>query len=147
MVSNIDRRTLLLGAATILLTGAAGDILIGRGGDAAAQSRDDLVMLANRLNLSQEIGQAYLETTLGADDTNTWRVRLGMEAKADRMVQVLRDQATILGLDGKSMSVESAVNAMITGDFRNLRICTVQNWYLSRTECRLAALAVLSKPT
>lgn len=99
--------------------------------------RSLLIETSQEIGLPPALGKAYLQR----DDS---------EEGAEEICTTLRERLSlgswgIFWLD--SAKLVDRLGTVIREDFAgNHSICQVQGWFLSRTECRLAALAYLSSP-
>jgi hypothetical protein len=126
------RRNLMLGMASVLAsTTLPPSFGQAASGDADAIARD-IVATAARLREAHPVGRAYLTSYLDAE----------VRTQADLtgvLVQTLQ-QATGPA-DG---SLHQRLAKLVAQDFAEQRICFIEGWHLSATECRLAGLAVLA---
>lgn len=103
--------------------------------------QDELLMGHIRaLNLPIEIGKAYLEETA-----------FGLsEADLSRLLVILKQTVRISDRDLRKEPalLFQRLRDSIRADYsRSQTICYLQGWYLSLTECRLAAIKYLSQKT
>ena len=100
--------------------------------------QETLIETVSELDISTKIGEAYLTSTDNGK----------VEQNLDEIGELIRQRLGVpaspfagMNLD-KDLLTESLAIA-IKQDFLDDNICYLQNWYLSITECRLAAIKFL----
>lgn len=133
----ISRRPFLIGAATLLGSALADDLgfaQVSGKGTGGADATAGLEDLARGMEGAQDIGRAFLASPYAAAPTSR-----------EALVSALRRRVGP-GMPATASDWAEAVRAAVVEDFRNERICLLDDWYLSLTECQLAGLSVLLNP-
>lgn len=130
MNDRIDRRAFLKGAA---LSVAAPGLLAGLSGCGPAQELDASLSAFHRdPSAAREIGKAYLLVAPDEQDRDRLVEALAGDALEEWERLATRDLAAL----------HRAVRARHQNDFRHSHTVRLHGWILSRTEARLAALAL-----
>ena len=133
---SLSRRA-LLGRLVITLVATAWTPRISSGPvaqDLVSSLGGQLLELALRLDLSKKIGKLYLRSPHGMEEIDERGILAQLE------LSILEEE-----FDPDDSSVlHSTLAKRISKDFRDNRICYLEDWQLSLTECRLAALNYLS---
>lgn len=90
------------------------------------------------LQLAPDVGKAFLDTRVGR-----------MSSRVTDLIEDVRNRVDlpVSGVHNDPAALTAALKEAITKDFEEGRICYVEDWYLSITECRLAALKHLFETT
>ncbi len=128
----IARRPFLIGAATLLGSTLTGDL--GRAQDQASPAATGLEEIARTMDGATEIGRAFLASPYADAPTSREALLAALQRRVGR------------GAPSVASDWVEAVRAAVVDDFEHERICLLDGWYLTLTECQLAGLSVLLRP-